>query len=99
VHEQRDASVTTAKQRAAWREFQQTAGGGPDLPVEIDVEDPEVGLEGYSVVRYGRYWKLTYPDGQWQRTRTKRDAHRLAALHFVDPAAWTIAVKGDGAAL
>lgn len=88
--------MTTARQ-AAWREFQQTAGGGPDLPIEIDSTESEVVLQGYSVTRHGRYWKLTYPDGQWQRTKTRREAHRLAALHFIDPAAWAIAVKGDGA--
>lgn len=88
--------MTTARQ-AAWREFQQTAGGGPDLPIEIDSTESEVVLQGYSVTRHGRYWKLTYPDGQWQRTKTRREAHRLAALHFIDRAAWAIAVKGDGA--
>ena len=87
--------MTTARQ-AAWREFQQTAGGGPDLPMEIDTTESEVVLQGYSVSRHGRYWKLTYPDGQWQRTKTRREAHRLAALHFIDRAAWVIAVTGDG---
>ena len=92
-------SVDNDERYRAWRQSQIGAGGGPDLPAEIDQTTPErqVVLEGYSVVKHGRYWKLTYPDGQWQRTTTKREAHRLAALHFIDPTAWTIAVMGDGA--
>lgn len=65
--------------------------------MDIDTTESEVVLQGYSVTRHGRYWKLTYPDGQWQRTKARREAHRLAALHFIDRAAWEIAVKGDGA--
>jgi hypothetical protein len=65
--------------------------------VDGGLADPQVTLEGYGVVKHGWYWKLTYPDGQWQRTRTKREAQRLAALHFIDRTAWTIAVSGDGA--
>jgi hypothetical protein len=83
-----------------WREFQQNAGGGPDLPMEIDGAGPGVSavvLADYNVVKAGRYWVLTYPDGGWQRTKTRRDAHRLAALHFCDRSAWTIEVQGDGA--
>ena len=92
-------TVDSDERYRAWRQFQIGAGGGPDLPTDMDEGTPEpaVVLEGYSVVRHGRYWKLTYPDGQWQRTTTKRAGHRVAALHFIDRAAWTIAVKGDGA--
>ncbi|MDA0250181.1 MAG: hypothetical protein O3B27_11175 [Actinomycetota bacterium] len=83
----------------AWREWQQTLGGGPDLPMEIDdaAAAPTVVLDGYSATRLGRYWRLVYPDGHWQRTSTKREALRLAALHFADRSAWTVAVQGDGA--
>ena len=82
-----------------WREWQQTLGGGPDLPMEIDEGAPAAAavLDGYTIARQGRWWRLVYPDGQWQRTRTKRDALRLAALHFADRAAWTTEVRGDGA--
>jgi hypothetical protein len=83
-----------------WREYQQNAGGGPDLPIEIADAGPAasaVVLAGYDVAKAGRYWVLNYPDGGWQRTKTRHDAHRLAALHFCDRAAWTIEVNGDGA--
>lgn len=100
MSEGQPAAATIAGDRyRAWRQFQIGAGGGPDLPMEIDADAaaPEVVLDGYTVTRHGRYWKLIYPDGGWQRTATKREAQRLAALHFIDRAAWTIAVRGDGA--
>ncbi len=52
---------------------------------------------GYVIERYGRYWKLTYPDGGWQRTRNRCEAERLAALHAVDYRAWVVEVQGGGA--
>lgn len=53
-------------------------------------------IHGYLIEKYGRRWKLTYPDGGWQRTSTRRDAERLAALHAQDLPAWVIEVQGGG---
>ena len=63
---------------------------------------PTAADDGYVIERRGRtsatgLWKLTYPDGTWQRTRTKRDDQRLADLHRSDRAAWTLEVHGSGA--
>ena len=52
---------------------------------------------GYLIEKYGRWWKLTYPDGGWQRTSTRGDAERLAALHAEDHRAWVVEVRGGGA--
>lgn len=41
-------------------------------------------------------WRLIYPDGGYQRTRTKKDALRLIRLHASDRAAWCREVRGDG---
>ena len=63
---------------------------------------PTAADDGYVVEKRGRtsaagLWLLTYPDGSWQRTRTRRDAQRLADLHRSDRAAWTLEVAGSGA--
>jgi hypothetical protein len=55
--------------------------------------DPRFGIE-----RFGRYWKLTYPDGGWQRTKTRGEAQRLANLYLTDHQAWVVEVAGGGAA-
>lgn len=53
-------------------------------------------IHDYLIEKCGRRWKLTYPDGGWQRTSTRRDAERLAALHAQDRPAWVIEVQGGG---
>ena len=49
-------------------------------------------IHGYLIEKYGRRWKLTYPDAQ--RTSTRRDAVRLAALHAEDYPGWAVEVQG-----
>lgn len=39
-------------------------------------------------------WRLVYPDGTYQRTRTRKDALRLVKLHTYDRAAWTQETQG-----
>jgi len=93
--------------------FASRAGIDADLPYTDNQLDtalravvtplgPTAGDDGYVIVKRGQtsatgLWKLTYPDGSWQRTRTKRDAQRLADLHRTDRAAWILEVRGSGA--
>ena len=93
--------------------FASRAGIDADLPytdTQLDTAlraviaplSPTDADDGYVIEKRGRtsaagLWKLTYPDGTWQRTRTKRDAQRLADLHRTDRAAWTLEVRGSGA--
>jgi len=53
--------------------------------------------EQFRIERCGRYWKLHYPDGGWQRTKTRGEAQRLADLYLDDYRAWVVEVRGDGA--
>ena len=39
-------------------------------------------------------WRLVYPEGTYQRVRTRRDAERIASLHANDRAAWSIEITG-----
>jgi hypothetical protein len=93
--------------------FASRAGIDADLPYTDNQLDtalravvaplsPTAADDGYVIEKRGPtsatgLWKLTYPDGTWQRTRTKRDAQRLADLHRSDRAAWTLEVRGSGA--
>ncbi len=54
--------------------------------------------ESFRIERFGTLWKLHYPDGGWQRTKTRREAQRLAALYLDDHQAWVAEVHGEGAA-
>ena len=56
--------------------------------------DHVVNRRGYLIEKCGRRWKLTYPDGGWQRTSTRRDAVRLSALHAEDYPGWGVEVQG-----
>lgn len=59
----------------------------------------EVWVGGYVIEKFGQLWKLTYPDGGWQRTRPRREAERLAALHAEDYPTWVVEIRGGGAGL
>ena len=63
------------------------------------VTDVIYGSEKYQIERYDQAqpsnrWRLIYPNGEYQRTRNKRDAMRLAELHATDNNAWSKEVKG-----